>query len=262
MFKFLIILLSLMATVMANDPNAIIAKANQAFEKANELAMSNPSESQEIYEAVIIKYRFVLEEKEMKTSSLHKNLGNAYWFSGDKGRAILHYQRGLHLAPDNDDLKHNLAFARSQVVDELDETTLQKLTSYLMFWHHWPVSARMILLFIFNSTFFVLCALLLSRQCRVMKYIRIATGVFAVIFALSLLANLNNWDNDVDGVVVAQEVTSRQGNGHIYESAMNTPLHSGTEFKLIEQRGDWCHIELMDESTCWLPSTELALIIQ
>ena len=262
MYKVFTILIFFMASLMGGEIDTIVAEANQAFEKANELAMSNPSESQEIYEAVIMKYRFVLEEKKIETSSLHKNLGNAYWFAGDKGRAILHYQRGLHLAPDNQDLKHNLAFARSQVVDEIEESTLQKVVSYLMFWHHWPVSARMLLLFVFNSVFFVLCGLLLSRQCRVMKYVRIATGVVAVIFALSLLGNLYNWDNNVDGVVVAHEVTSRQGNGHIYESAMNTPLHSGTEFKLLEKRGDWCHIELMDETTCWLPSTEVDLILQ
>ena len=263
MFKFLILLsFSLMSTLLAEDFDAVIAEANQSFEQANSLAMGDPSKAQDMYAEVIMKYEYVLGKGAQATSALHMNLGNAYWFSGDKGRAILNYQRGLHLAPDNNDLHHNLSYARKQITDEIEPTISQKVVSYLSFWHRWPVSVRLSLLFIFNSLFFVTCAKLLAKPCRVLKYVRLTSAFFTLVFALSVLTNLQNWDNPSDGVVVATEVTSRQGNGHIYEPALNTPLHSGIEFKLIEQRPDWYHIELSDGTRCWIASSEAELIVE
>ena len=32
------------------------------------------------------------------------------------------------------------------------------------------------------------------------------------------------------------------------------PLHSGTEFKRLENRGTWWHVRLADGQTCWIPS--------
>lgn len=51
---------------------------------------------------------------------LHLALGNAYHADARPGRAILHYERGLRLAPGNKDLQNNLRFVRGDVgINEL-----------------------------------------------------------------------------------------------------------------------------------------------
>jgi uncharacterized protein YgiM (DUF1202 family) len=55
-------------------------------------------------------------------------------------------------------------------------------------------------------------------------------------------------------------VVARKGNSETYEPSFKDPLHSGTEFTLIEDRGDWYQIELADARTCWVTSKDVALV--
>jgi len=77
---------------------------------------------------------------------------------------------------------------------------------------------------------------------------------------VSILVSHYGWDNEVDGVVLGREVVARQGDGYIYDNAYTSPLHSGTEFRLLAQRGDWYHAQLLNGSTCWLPVQNVELV--
>jgi uncharacterized protein YgiM (DUF1202 family) len=108
----------------------------------------------------------------------------------------------------------------------------------------------------------VLLALLFYRRFR-WHYFAVALGGFvALVFGGSLLVSQQGWDDSVDGVVLAHEVIARQGNGYIYDSAFTSSLHAGTEFSLIERRGEWCHARLLDGSTCWIPQKSVGMIRQ
>ena len=83
----------------------------------------------------------------------------------------------------------------------------------------------------------------------------------SIVFGMSMLASHQRWDNPVDGVVVEREVIARQGNGFIYDNAFTSPLHAGTEFSVIEQRGEWCYAKLLNGDTCWLPENSVELVV-
>ena len=260
MDKIWLILSGFCLSLGASDVETLVQQANQNFEKATQLAMQDPAKAQEHYQEVIVQYQNILDNKNIQTSALHRNLGNAYWFVGDKGRAILHYQRGLYLAPDNSDLRHNLNYVRSKISDAIEKSFWQELFSYLLAWHATPVILRMALLFLLNTLFFVTCAKLLFRKSRQLTYAGISTGILTLILTTSLLVSMNNWDNNVDGVITVSEVSPRQGNSYIYEEALSSDLHSGTEFELLEERGDWYYIRLLDHTTCWIPKVSANLI--
>lgn len=55
------------------------------------------------------------------------------------------------------------------------------------------------------------------------------------------------------GVVLSPEVIGRQGDAESYQPSFEDPLHAGTEFLLLEDRGAWWQIELPDGRSSWIP---------
>lgn len=54
------------------------------------------------------------------STELYYNLGNAYYKSGEIGKAVLNYERALLLDPSNSDAAYNLDFVNSKLVDKLE----------------------------------------------------------------------------------------------------------------------------------------------
>ncbi|MFV1994560.1 MAG: hypothetical protein ACC661_03910, partial [Verrucomicrobiales bacterium] len=80
------------------------------------------------------------------------------------------------------------------------------------------------------------------------------------------VAGLSYWHHDREvrkhpgGVVVASEVSARQGDGYIYQPALTNVLHSGAEFAMIERRGDWLYARFDNGEQGWLPLESVALV--
>ena len=74
-----------------------------------------------IYEAVIA--------EEGATLPLYYNLGNAYYRTNNPGKAILNYERALSIDADDEDVKANLQFVQSMIVDKIpqDEVPFYKV---------------------------------------------------------------------------------------------------------------------------------------
>ena len=238
----------------------IFNEANGLFEQANAQALVNPTKSQDLYQKSILKYQFLIDERGVDTAELHANLGNAYFQAGEQGWAVLHYQRSLNADPIQEDVLHNLRYARSLTIDELPATRSQLILDALTFWHRWPFAVRATCFGLAHAAFWGVIAMLFYRRARWMYWSIGTVAVLSVIFGLSLLTSHQRWDNPVDGVVVEREVIARQGNGIIYDNAFTSPLHSGTEFSIIEQRGEWVYASLLNGDTCWLPVNGVALV--
>lgn len=244
------------------DFNQEFSASNRLFELANIKALKNPAQAQDLYQESILKYQLLTEPSKVRSPELYTNLGNAYFFAGDHGRAVLNYQRALTLDPLQDNALHNLRYARSLTIDELPISRSQQVIATLSFWHRWPFVLRLGIFAVANTVLWIALGMLLYRRVR-WHYGSIATaGTLTLIFALSLITSQQRWDNTVDAVVVEREVIARQGNGYIYDNAFTSPLHAGTEFTIIERRDDWCHAQLLDGSTCWLPVKSIETIHQ
>ncbi|MBK1831431.1 tetratricopeptide repeat protein [Verrucomicrobiaceae bacterium R5-34] len=259
---FLLILTMLPLGLLAaeQDDQRLFTEANDLFARANAEALVNPSKAQELYQASILKYQFLIEQRKLNSAELQMNLGNAYFSSGETGRAMLHYQRAQALDPLNDEVRHNLEYVRSLTIDELPETTMQRVKHALSFWHRWPVALRGSLFAVGHLSFWALVAWSLYRRGRWLYGGLAVSGLLSVLFGVSLLVSHQAWDNPVDGVVVEREVIARQGDGIIYDNAFSSPLHAGTEFEVLERRGDWYHIQLLNGDSCWLPTNSSELV--
>lgn len=63
--------------------------------------------------------RYLLVEEAFDSPALQLGMGNCWYKLGDVPRAILHYERGLRLAPGDGDLRANLDLANTQVKDRI-----------------------------------------------------------------------------------------------------------------------------------------------
>ena len=234
----------------------IFQEANVAFSAANK---AEGTEAEQLYERAMLGYRRLAEEGGIQNAKLYANLGNTYTMMGDVGRAVLWYKRAARLEPGNAEIARNLAYARSRRLDKVEPPAEKKVLQTLFFWHY-DLSSQTRLATACVAMG-VLCLVLtgmvwLGRRAYFTAGVVIA-AIILVATAGSLLVQETN--KRMEGVIVADEVVARQGDGANYPEAFKEPLHAGTEFVVVERRPGWVRIELADGSNGWVPAEDAEL---
>lgn len=247
------------AALAQEQARAVYDEANRMFRQAGE--QTDPRQAFGLYQSAALRYERLIEEGGIRNEKLFYNLGNAYYRSGDFGRAILSYRRAQALAPSDANVRQNLEAARAARIDRFAEPTESRVLRTLLFWHYdLPFGARLALLAGFAALFWALAAWRLFRPVAVANQaLAIAGGLAA---ALLLSVSFEGWsvgDRDV-AVVLAGESIARKGDGASYEPAFTAPLHSGAEIQVLERRGDWVHGELADGRTFWVQARDLETV--
>lgn len=256
---FLICLTGFLLGAQTLDELKLFEEANTAFKKANQATLENPDQAKQLYLEAAREYQY-LADKNPSSVPILMNLGNAYYFAGDNGRALLNYHRALVLDPTDKDVRHNLNFVRSQCIDQIPEGTISAILGKIFFWHKMTLQTRLILFGIVYLSCWLTIIVLLFRKSRPLRNLTISTAVASLLLGISVLISCCNLFQNVDGVITVKESTTYQGDGYIYSPAFTTPLHSGTEFDLLEKRPKWYYIQLTDGSKCWIPAQNAELI--
>ncbi|MCD6365560.1 MAG: hypothetical protein J7M14_06760 [Planctomycetes bacterium] len=239
----------------------LFSQAKELFRKANNLAASDPGAARDLYHKAAMRFERIAREGQVRNGKLYYNIGNAYLRTGDIGRAVLYYRRASLLIPNDQNLHQNLSYARSKCIDKIEEKQQAKVFKTLFFWHY-DLSSRL-RLYVFTATFAMLWIVASVRLLYRRLSPRWAIAILAVVTALlsgSLLVETLTAGSTVSGVVLAPEVVARKGDGKTYEPSFKTPLHAGTEFAVLEDRGEWHYAELADGRRCWLPTKAVGIV--
>ena len=81
------------------------------------------------YAEAAAQYEQILAER--PSAEVYYNLGNAYFKQGELAQSILAYERALRLKPSMKDAKHNLEFAQSRIIDNIEDTQSFFLSNWL-----------------------------------------------------------------------------------------------------------------------------------
>jgi hypothetical protein len=54
------------------------------------------------------------------------------------------------------------------------------------------------------------------------------------------------------GVVITGKTIARKGNSTSYQPALSSPLEEGTEFVIVERRGEWLLVQLAGGQEGWV----------
>jgi hypothetical protein len=238
----------------------LLAEASAAFNRGKELERSDPAGASEAFAEAVTKYE-VLVESGVRNGRLLYNLGNAELERGRLGAAILNYRRAQELIPGDRRLQENLRVARELCRTQIPPRGSSEFVRTLFFLHYRTSLRTRFLAGLACYALFWLALILRLFAPRLP--LRAAAGVLAAAWVSLGVSVLLDWQVEgrrSTGVVLADEVIVRRGDGETYDPKFQQPLHEGTEFTVVESRGDWLLIELADGKTGWIPADRAELV--
>jgi len=195
----------------------------------------------------------------VESAPVYFDLGNAWFKTGDVGRAVLAYERALRLAPGDPDLAANVAYARELASDVADEPIAARLLV--------PLASRAstdTLLLAAAAAWSVLWLLLavgplLPGFARAPRFLVAAATIVLGVSATS--AGYRWWtiDHPTYAVVVAvADATVR------YEPNANAKPHfaakPGTVLRVDGEQKGWSQVVGRDRRRGWIESAALGVI--
>jgi tetratricopeptide (TPR) repeat protein len=248
------------AGLSQEQKNSLFNQANESFRQAN--STTETDEAEKLYEKAILAFEKIIDEGKVKNAKLYYNLANSYFLKGRLGKAILNYRRAEELDSSDENIKKNLAFARSKRIDKIGVKTERRVLHTLFFWHYdFSLRTKFLLTFIFFGfiCIFITTAIWFGRS-GLWSVSAIILGILTVCLLSSVIVEAKIQADKACGVITDKEVTARQGDGQNYPASFKEPLHEGTEFDMLEHRPGWFHIKLSDDSDGWIPEDSAELI--
>src|SRR5438128_179895 len=80
------------------------------------------------YEEAAASYEKILAQG-YRTADVYYNLGNCFYKLKENGKAILNYERARKLAPDDEDIAHNLKIAQLKTLDKVQPVPQLAITT-------------------------------------------------------------------------------------------------------------------------------------
>ena len=202
------------------------------------------------YQQAAEKYELIASS--IQDGAVYYNLGNTYFRLGNRGKAILNYERAKRLMPRDKDTNFNLKVARVQNVDSFD--LVESLPGFSLLYGafhpneivwaglipYWIAAASLIAIQFTQNRFFQ----------RLLRSVVLIGGV-TWLFSLLVLGLKIREINLPYAIVVANEVMVRS-EPDLGSETIALPLHEGIKVQLQEERNDWVKIYLPDENSGWL----------
>lgn len=187
---------------------------------------------------------------------LYYNMANTCYRLGQLGKAILYYENARFLIPRNADLNANLAYARGQVQDEIDDPS-----SFFKLAFFWLDSLNLIELFwsfvVLNLVFWaILLKRIFSRSewsYYLFLIIFIIWGIIGSSFGLKYFELMT----DDRAVILKKEVDVLAGPNS--NDTLLFRLHEGSIVHLDRREGGWSLIRL-PKKRGWVESNSIAII--
>ncbi|MDZ7372747.1 MAG: tetratricopeptide repeat protein [candidate division KSB1 bacterium] len=213
------------------------------------------------YREAIAQYQRVLDSG-YESAELYYNLGNCYYRLRQIGKAVLYLERARRLAPNDEDIAHNLAVVQLQVVDKIPEIPR-------WFLHRWAASARdllsldqwtVTLLVLYLGTIGLAIVRVLVRKKAVQQWSgrgAVVLGALTVLVGLFWAGALHA-HRQLYGVILDAKVDVRSGPEGTATELFS--LHEGTRVQIRKQTGNWCEIRLPDGKVGWVTRSSLEVI--
>jgi tetratricopeptide (TPR) repeat protein len=208
------------------------------------------------YAAAARDYEELLEAG-FESGNLYFNLGNAYFKAGQRGRAILSYERARRFIPGDPDLEANLAYAQSLTEAEPCAPPLWRRIAFPLA-HRvglsrllWTTSGLYTLLFVAVATY-----RLWSRRPRWLRSASIALAVVVALASASLAEQTvtDRWQRSA--VVIKSGDTDVR-----FEPAEDGTVHfvlkEGSFLRIVERRQGWVEVARCDGRRGWVEAATI-----
>lgn len=229
---------------------------NSLFEKGNEYYSNGQ------FEEAIENYNFILNEN-YESAELYYNLGNSYFRTGNLGKTILYYEKGLKLSPNDEDLIHNLKFVNSKIIDKIEPLpvlfvfewwgSIVKFFSY----NTWIILTLIIFLLLLGTILMFLYGSNISVQ-----KISFAAGLLLIIllitFSFATYASIQKYKSENEGIILSQQIKVKFSPDDKSSDAFI--IHEGTKFRIEDKFDNWLKIKIADGQVGWLLNDKIGII--
>ena len=236
------------------DANCFAAETSSADELYFE---ANRSYKEDRYQEAIDGYLRLIGNGYVN-GHLYYNLGNAYFRSGQLGRAILNYKRAQLLIPRDADLNFNLRYALNQTQDAISPG--QNYLKQAFFWLA-DITFRELMwgFAVLNIMFWGILVLRLFVRPEWTYYVFIVLLIFWLVGGASLGVKWHQLKTDLRAVILAEEVDVLAG-----PDAGDTVLFKLHEGAIIQQErteDSWSLIRMSDGKRGWVKSDDIEKVL-
>ncbi len=231
------------------DSDALWSLANKAYIDADY------TKAIELYNAIC--------EQDLLSSKLYYNMGNAYYKSGEIGKAILYYRRAHKLSPSDEDISYNLEIAKAQTKDNIEKVPAFFLKRWsrnvasLMGSNGWTILS--IVGFILALASVLVFLLAQSIKARKTSFATALLTLIVAIVSLIYATSQRSYMLDHDQAVIMSKSVSIKSSPD--KSATDLfVLHEGTTVRVTEHLDQWCNITIADGKKGWIEAKRIEVI--
>ncbi|MHA7942587.1 tetratricopeptide repeat protein [Formosa sp. 3Alg 14/1] len=247
---------SILYLIMVLLSSLTFAQDNALFEQGNTLYNEGK------YAEAIDKYQAILDSG-YHSSELFFNIGNAHYKLNHVGPSIYYFEKALQLAPNDKDIKNNIAYARNMTIDAIDvvpEVGIAKLfnsiTNVLSF-DGWAITTVVLfILFVILFISYSFSEYTNSKRAAFSSGIVVLCLGFLTLFFAFHEFNLMKKDNPA--IIFVQE--SQVNNEPNLSSQEAFKLHEGTKVQVLDTVNNWKKIKLSDGKTGWISSADIKVL--
>jgi tetratricopeptide (TPR) repeat protein len=206
-------------------------------------------------------YTLACKKKHPASAILNFNIGNVYFKKGELAMSIASYERAKRFKPTDEDIQHNLLFAKAKTVDKIEKqnhtlgTIVFSQASSFLSSYQWTITsivccwlaAGSFMLFLFSAGWK-----------KIGFYLGVVLALCSVLF-LGIGKNVFSIENKCNSGVIAVEKVFIKSAPDNNASDLFL-LHEGTEVLLLDQVDGYAKIRLDDGKTGWLPQQDILAI--
>jgi tetratricopeptide (TPR) repeat protein len=235
----------------------LLELAEASFSAGNDLLLTQPSAAHKEYSTAALYYGSLIE-RGVNNASLYYNTGNAFYRTGQLGRAILMYRRALLFSPLDPRIKSNLLRAQELQKNQFAPDSRNEVVRIIFFPHYkipfvWKIWSFVVV----NLGFWASLIALRFRKSSALP--TILAGIIAVLLLTSLAINWQGMSEE-HGVTIADSTIGRMGDSVNYEPSFETPLFQGVEFTVEERRVGWILARLPNRDITWIEEKDCAIV--
>ena len=231
----------------------IFAQNQSLFEQGNQLYNDGK------YAEAIEKYQAILKSNK-HSEALYFNLANAHYKLNHIAPSIYYYEKALQLAPNDQAIKSNLAFAKNMTIDAVDVipdtgfAKLRKNVTDIMSFDNWAkLAVGSVLMFVI---IFLLYYVTYSTGKKRLAFITSNLFLFLAVFSVAIAFHKYNLSKkDKPAIVFAQETVIKSEPNKRSQELFR--LHEGTKVQIIDTVNQWKEIKLADGKICWIENEDI-----
>jgi tetratricopeptide (TPR) repeat protein len=215
--------------------NPTFTKANQAFDQGR-------------FQEAIDGYQELVRAGQWN-AGLFYDLGNAWFRLGDFGHAILNYERALALEPRHPEAQANLRLARDDArALELEKNWAERYADFATITQYSVTAA----LALWVALFAIAQLYFLRRRSTKLVTVTIVALCFAAAAAFVAYTLETGGKGAALAVVTGKNVEARLATADNAKGVLSLP--SGSQIKVLSERGDWTYAALPNGLRGWVPA--------